>query len=174
MHMMPLLAAALLTLSGCDSQTQQFLAADQDDVALSQETVLAPGRWVTDAAGIIDEAAEVRMTQKLQGLERATGHQMVVVTVPTLEGETIDQYTLRLANSWSVGRREHNDGIVLLVAPNERQARIEVGLGLEDVVTNGFASSVLETDMIPRLRQGNYSGGITAGLDNLIGRLSDR
>lgn len=99
---------------------------------------------------------------------------MVVVTVPSLEGQPIEEYTRSLANRWGVGRREHNDGIMMLVAPNERKVRIGVGLGLEEVVTNSFASTVIEAEMIPRFREGDYDGAVSAGVAAVINRLTTR
>jgi uncharacterized protein len=169
-----LFCASLLLLSAWDSRAPQFSGGGQEAKERSQQAGLQPAGWVTDAANVLKDGEEERITQQLQQLERKTGHQMVVVTVPTLEGQTIEEYTRSLANRWGVGRREYNDGAVVLVAPNERKVRIGVGLGLEHVVTNDFASQIIQTVMIPKFREGDYFGGVGAGVSTLKERLSKR
>ncbi|MBA3677538.1 MAG: TPM domain-containing protein [Sphingosinicella sp.] len=160
-----LLSASLLVLSACDGQGARFFGGEQQEAgSVLDEKALAPGRWVTDAAKILDDSEEARLSNQLRQLEQKTGHQMVVVTVPTLKGQAIEEYAIGLASKWGVGRRGHNDGVMVLVAPNERQMRIEVGTGLEPVLTNSFAASVIEGDMIPKFKEGDYDGGVRAGV----------
>ena len=127
--------------------------------------------WVTDAADILSPVQENRITSKLQQLERTTGHQFVIATVPSLDGREIAKFTLDLANSWGIGRRGVNDGIVLLIAPNERKARIEVGRGLEQVLPNSLCQEILENEITSKAQRGDLPGGIEAGVDALIARL---
>jgi uncharacterized protein len=169
-----LLCATLLIVSACDGQASQFFDGGQQAGGAARLDLSMAKAWVTDAANILDDAEEVRLTQQLKQLEGKTGHQMVVVTVPSLEGQQIENYTIDLARRWGIGRREHNDGVVVLVAPNERQVRIEVGLGLEQVVTNEYAATVIQTDMIPRFKQGDFDAGVSAGIGALISRLTRR
>jgi uncharacterized protein len=169
-----LFCACLLVVSGCDGQASQFFDGSQEAGGAARPDLSTAKSWVTDAANILDDGQEVRLTQQLKQLEGKTGHQMVVVTVPSLEGQAIEKYTIDLARRWGIGRREHNDGIVVLVAPNERQVRIEVGLGLEQVVTNEFAATVIQNDMIPRFKEGNFDAGVSDGIATLISRLSRR
>jgi uncharacterized protein len=169
-----LLCASLLVLGACDGQASQSVHANEEAAGAAEPDLSTARTWVTDAANIIDGGQEVRLTQQLQQLERKTGHQMVVVTVPTLAGQAVQEYTISLARRWRIGRREHNDGLMVLVAPNERKVRIEVGTGLEQVVTNSFAATVIQNDMIPRFREGDYGAGVSAGVAKLISRLATR
>lgn len=97
---------------------------------------------------------------------------MVVATVRTLGGQDIATFTRNLANAWGIGRKDYNDGVVLLVAPNERKARIAVGLGLEKALPDALCRQIMDEQMLPRFREGDLSAGIEAGVDALIARLS--
>jgi uncharacterized protein len=126
---------------------------------------------VTDAAAILDPAREARLAGRLERLERATGRQLVVVTVPSLSGREVADFTRDLANAWGIGRADEDDGVVFLVAPRERRARIEVGTGLETVLTDAACREILTRDVLPRFRSGDLAGGIEAGVAALVARL---
>lgn len=130
--------------------------------------------WVTDAADLLVPAREAALSRSLQEFQVRTSHQLVVATVPSLNGERIEQFSLRLANSWGIGDADRDDGVVLLLAPNERQVRIEVGLGLEPRLTNARCTEILASDVMPRLRAGDVQGGIEAGAAALIAELESR
>jgi uncharacterized protein len=132
---------------------------------------VAPGGRVTDLAGRLTVKQSHSLTAKLATLEKNTKHQMVVVIVPSLGGADVKSFTIALANRWGVGRRRHNDGVVLLVAPNERKARISVGRGLEKVLPDAFCRDIMDNHMIPHFKKGDLYGGIDAGVDGLIERL---
>ena len=125
---------------------------------------------VVDAPNIIDDAAEARLTEKLDQFEEANQRQFVVATIPDLEGYDIADYGYRLGREWALGDAENNDGIILLVAPNERKMRIEVGYGLEGIIPDGLAFDYVE-GMKPYFRDGDYSGGIAWGADQIINQL---
>lgn len=129
------------------------------------------GRRVVDEANVLPPAAEQQLTQRLAELETATGRQLVVATVPDLQGYDIADYGYRLGRSWGIGSRARNDGAILLVAPSERQVRIEVGYGLEGLLTDALTSRILREQVVPRFRANDMAGGITAGADALIGHL---
>lgn len=112
------------------------------------------------------------MTAKLEKLEAATHHQMVVVTVASLNGRDIADYAKDLGNAWGIGRKGYDDGVMILVAPNEHQVRIAVGYGLEKQLTDILCQQIINVQMLPRFRDGNLPGGIEAGTDALIARLS--
>ena len=94
--------------------------------------------------------------------------QLAVATTPSLEGKEILVYSVDLARAWGIGDAERNDGLMLLVAPNERQARIEVGYGLESTVKDDEADAILKQAVLPEFRNGNYESGILKGVDRLI------
>ncbi|MBJ7409930.1 MAG: TPM domain-containing protein, partial [Phenylobacterium sp.] len=95
---------------------------------------------VVDNAEILSPAAEARLTQELATLEQQTAHQLVVATLPDLQGYEIEDYGYQLLRTWGVGRKEQDDGAILIVAPNQRKVRIEVGYGLEPVLTDALSS----------------------------------
>ncbi|KZY14128.1 TPM domain-containing protein, partial [Qipengyuania flava] len=125
---------------------------------------------VVDAANIIDDATEAALTQKLDQFEEANQRQFVIATIPDLQGYDIADYGYRLGREWALGDAERNDGILLIVAPNERKMRVEVGYGLEGVIPDGLAFEYVE-GMKPFFRQGDYSGGIAWGADQIITQL---
>lgn len=126
---------------------------------------------VVDAANIIDPATEAELSARLDAFEQANQRQFVVATVPTLQGYEISDYGYQLGRHWGLGDAENNDGIILLVAPNERRVRIEVGYGLEAIMPDGLAFDVIEQDILPRFREGNMTAGIVAGADRIMQHL---
>jgi uncharacterized protein len=136
----------------------------------AQPKLALPGR-VTDAANLLDAAQEAELSRRLEELERATGHQMVVVTVTTLGGEDVSTYTRQLGNAWGIGRAGENDGVILLVAPTERKVRIEVGSGLEKTLPNNLCHRIIQDEILPHFRRGDFPRGIEAGAKALAEQL---
>ena len=128
--------------------------------------------YVVDQAGVLGAAEQRKLTVLLDGFERETGHQFAVVTVDTLGGQDVAAFTTRLANRWGVGRKDINDGIVLLVAPHERKARIAVGYGLERELPDDFCQDVMDREMIPAFARGEIGAGVEAGVSAIIRRLA--
>jgi len=130
---------------------------------------------VVDAANVLPPATEQALTAKLEALQRDTKRQLVVATLPDLGGRPLDDYGYRLGRAWGVGLKDVNNGAMLLIAPGEpagqRGPRIEVGTGLEPVLTDAVAAQIIRTDMMPRLKAGDVSGAMTAGTDALIAQL---
>jgi uncharacterized protein len=126
---------------------------------------------VVDAANVLPAELEQRLTGELEGLERATKHQVVVATVPSLQGYAIEEFANRLYRHWALGSDEEDDGALLLVAPSERKVRIEVGYGLEGVITDAVASTIIQSLILPRFRAGDLAGGIEAGARGIIDML---
>ncbi|MBX3595336.1 TPM domain-containing protein [Sphingomonas sp.] len=118
---------------------------------------------VADAAGLLSPEQVAQITQMSEATEQATGRQLVVATVTDLQGYPIEDYGYRLGRAWEIGQSEANNGIILLVAPNERKVRIEVGYGLEPIVTDALASQIVNDDILPRFKAGDMGGGIVAG-----------
>lgn len=127
---------------------------------------------VVDQAGVIPDDQEARIAQKLVALKSQTQRQLQVVTVSSLEGYDIADYANRLFRAWQLGDKQRNDGVMLLVAPNERKLRIEVGYGMEGTVTDGISFLVINQVIVPRLKAGDMPGGIEAGTDALIKQMS--
>ncbi len=117
---------------------------------------------VVDEANVLSPATEMVLTRELADLRHKTGHRLVVVTVASLQGREIADYGIRLFRTWKVGRAGEDDGAILLIAPNERTDRIEVGYKLEPVLTDA-ASKVILTDLRPRLKVGDYDGAALIG-----------
>jgi uncharacterized protein len=127
---------------------------------------------VADEAEILTDAEESELNKQLQDLEQKTQHQMMVVTAASLGGKTIEVYSLERANKFGIGRAKFNDGVMLLVAPNERKVRIEVGYGLEAALTDAEAEAILGRDVVPLMRTGAYFLGIRAGTNSIVTEIS--
>jgi uncharacterized protein len=118
---------------------------------------------VVDAASVLSPAEVQQLTQLSEGIEQASSRQLVVATVPDLQGYPIEDYGYRLGRAWKIGQEGANNGVILLVAPTERKVRIEVGYGLEPIVTDALASVIVNQTILPRFREGDMGGGIVAG-----------
>jgi uncharacterized protein len=127
---------------------------------------------VVDDAHILSPAATQKLDGELAGLEQQTGHQLAVVTVPDLQGSSIEDYGYQLGRAWQLGRKGVNDGAILLVAPKERKVRIEVGYGLEPVLTDALTSVILQEKVLPQFKQGHMEQGVVAGAEAVIAQLS--
>lgn len=161
------LAAGALLLGACDAQSRS------PDLVSAIELPALTGR-VVDQAELLSPAQERRLDAASEAVEREVGPQFVIVTANSLQGRPIEEFGLTLGRQWGIGSAERDDGLILLVAPNERKVRIEVGYGLERRVTDPFAARVLREQVLPRFRDGDYAGGIEAGSDALIARLRSR
>lgn len=123
---------------------------------------------VVDQAGLLTAQSRAALEQKLEQHERATGNQVVVVTLRSLQGESIEDYGVGLGRHWGIGREGEDDGALLIVAPNEREVRIEIGYGLEGTLTDALSSQIVQTEILPRFRQGDMEGGIVAGTEAIL------
>ena len=126
---------------------------------------------VVDAANLLPPAEESALDQQLAGFEKATGRQFVVATIPDLQGYPIEDYGYRLGRAWGIGSKEKDDGALLIVAPKDRKVRIEVGYGLEPYLTDALSSVIINTQILPLFKAGDYPGGITAGADAVMEQL---
>lgn len=138
--------------------------------AAELEVPFLSGR-VTDLAGLIDAETEERIEQRLAALEKSRGAQVAVLTIASLEGRPIEDYGLEVAETWGLGRAEADDGILFLVARDDRRMRIEVGYGLEAELTDAESGRILRNVVTPRFQGGDFSGGIEAGVDAIAGAL---
>jgi uncharacterized protein len=123
---------------------------------------------VTDLTGTLSAPQRQALEDKLAAFETAKGSQIAVLIVPTTAPETIEQYALRVAEQWKLGRKGVDDGALLLVAKNDRRLRIEVGYGLEGVMPDAGAKRIVSDVITPYFRQGDFNGGIQAGVDRMI------
>ena len=127
---------------------------------------------VVDAANLLDPAREQALTARLAALEQQSGRQLVVATVRSLEGRTIEDYGYRLGREWGIGSAEKDDGVVLLVAPNERKVRIETGYGARVFLTDAMSSYIVRNAILPRFRENDYPGGIEAGVEQIATQMT--
>ncbi len=127
---------------------------------------------VTDAAGVLSPEVRERITGKLKAHEDKSGDQFVVATVPDLQGLTVEDYANRLFRVWKLGEAKRNNGALLLVAPNDRKVRIEVGYGLEGAITDAVSKVIITTAITPKFKQGDIAGGIEAGADAILSIMS--
>jgi len=141
-----------------------FVVAAAADVAVPQLT----GR-VVDQTGTLSSSDIAGLTQKLKDLETRKGSQVAVLIVPTTQPEAIEQFSIRVAEAWKIGRKKVDDGALLVIAKNDRKLRIEVGYGLEGSLTDVTARRIIDEVITPKFRSGDFAGGIDAGLDRIIG-----
>lgn len=123
---------------------------------------------VVDSTGTLSNEQQAALIQKLQAFEAAKGSQIAVLLVQTTQAEPIEQYALRVAESWKIGRKGVDDGAILVVALQDRALRIEVGYGLEGALTDITSKRIIEEVIIPQFRQGDVAGGVAAGVDQMI------
>ncbi|MDP4004553.1 YgcG family protein [Methylobacterium sp. NEAU K] len=127
---------------------------------------------VVDAAGILTPDQRGKLDAKLKAHEDKTSDQVVVATVPNLQGTTVEDYANRLFRAWKLGQAKTNNGALLLVAPAERKVRIEVGYGLEGALTDALTRVIIASAITPRFKTGDYYGGLDAGVDGMLSILS--
>ncbi len=127
---------------------------------------------VTDQTGTLTSDQVSTLEQTLQTFESRKGTQIAVLIVPTTEPESIEQYSLRVVEQWKLGRKKVDDGALLIVAKNDRTLRIEVGYGLEGALNDAISNRIINEIIVPRFREGDFPGGITAGIDQMI-RVAD-
>jgi uncharacterized protein len=123
---------------------------------------------VADQANIIPQDVSDRITPKLASLEAKSGIQLVVATVKSLDGDDIEPYANALFRAWGLGEKQKNNGVLLVVAPNERKVRIEAGYGLEGTLTDALSKIIITNAMAPRFKTGDFGGGIERGVDDII------
>jgi uncharacterized protein len=135
------------------------------DVAQARQgTLPKPAGRINDLASVFDAGTESELDRRLDRLEQQTSHEVAVVTVPSLGGTTVEDYAERLFKEWGIGQAKQDNGVLVLVAPNEREMRIEVGYGLEGILPDGLAGEIIRDNFIPRFRNDDYNGGIRDGV----------
>lgn len=148
-------------------------------IALAVSIALAPGfaravevpeldAHVNDHANLLSKERAAALEQRLAGYEQRTGQQFALLTVPSLEGDPIEDFGIRVAEQWKLGQEGKDDGLVLIIAPNDRKMRIEVGYGLEGTIPDAIASRVIRDVLTPAFRRGDFAGGIDAAFGALM------
>jgi uncharacterized protein len=139
-------------------------------VALAAAAVAIPPlkARVTDLTGTLNQGQKSALEQTLGEFEARKGSQIAVLIVPTTQPETVDQYAVRVQEAWKLGRKGVDDGVLLVVAKDDRKLRFEIGYGLEGVLPDAAAKRIIEDDITPRFKQGDFYGGIRAGLDRVM------
>jgi uncharacterized protein len=136
-------------------------------LALAYDFPPLTGR-IVDAANVIPDATKAALEPKLQTLEEKSGIQLVVATVTSLDGDEIEPYANALFRDWKLGEKDKNNGVLLLIAPNQHRVRIEVGYGLEGTLTDALSKIIISNAMAPRFKAGDYGGGVERGVDDII------
>ncbi len=139
-------------------------------VAAAADVAVPPlsGR-VVDTTGTLSSGDIATLTQRLLDFQKRKGSQIAVLIVPTTAPETIEQYSIRAAETWKIGRKKIDDGVLLVIAKNDHKLRIEVGYGLEGALTDVTARRIIDEVIVPRFKAGDFTGGIAAGLTRMIG-----
>jgi uncharacterized protein len=138
--------------------------------ALALDVPPLTGR-IVDTAHLLPPELAASLSQELAAHEQRTGNQVAILTLPTLQGEPVEDFSHRVATTWKLGQKGTDNGVLLLVAPQDRRIRIEVGYGLEGVLTDAVTSRIIRNEMVPHFRAGNYAEGIATGARAIIGTI---
>jgi uncharacterized protein len=144
-----------------------FLVLAIYSLALALEVPPLRGR-VNDYAKLLPQERARALEAQLEKFEQETGHQIAVLTIPSLDGDSLEDFSIRVAESWKIGEKGFDNGAILLIARDDRRLRIEVGYGLEGVMPDAIASRIIREVITPRFRSGDYAGGIEAGVDAIL------
>jgi uncharacterized protein len=132
--------------------------------ALAAPSIPAARGYVNDTAGLLSPETKGQVENFLADFRRSDSTQIAVLTIPSLEGEDLEGYSVRVAQAWGIGQKGKDNGALLLVAKEERAVRIEVGYGLEDRLTDLLAGRIVDQEIVPRFKQGDFDGGVKAGV----------
>lgn len=130
-----------------------------------------PKQWYTDQAGLLDAAQAEALNRKLADFEQQSGAQFIIYVLPALEGQSIEDFSLRSVERWKVGQKKFDNGLVMFVFVKDRKIRIEVGYGLEGSVTDAYSSRVIREYIAPHFQQNDFAGGLNAAADALIAKI---
>lgn len=146
-----------------------FIGVFSNTITIAQDVLPKPNpeRLVVDNANVLSPEQKQILEQQLVALDDSTSNQICIVTIPTLDDYPIEDYAVKLFRSWGIGSKKTNNGVLILVAVNDRKMRIEVGYGLEGAIPDITASSIIDNDMKPNFRQGNYYRGFANAINSL-------
>lgn len=151
--------SAALFLGGCTSENATY-----------QVNIPEPTNYVVDSANIIDDAVEIQLNQKLKDFSNKG--EIAVLTVDTISPISIEEYGIAVGDKWKVGKAGLDNGAIIIIAAGDRKVRIETGRGSESLVTDAQAGYILDNDMVPLLKAGNWTGAVQKGVDSLIINMS--
>ncbi len=140
------------------------LAAAPSSAAVAQLEVPRNDGWVTDLGGILSDARENELETLMESYRQGSTHEIALLTIPSLEGESLESYSLEVARAWGIGGKDANNGALLLVAVKDRKLRIEVGRGLEGTLTDSRAGRIIRDVITPDFKRGDYEAGLVAGI----------
>jgi uncharacterized protein len=139
--------------------------------ALALDVPPPPTRWFTDSANLVSPTEEDLLNRKLQEFEQSSGAQFIIYTFPSLDGEAMEDFTIRAVQRWKVGQKKYDNGLVLFVFAQEKKVRVEVGYGLEGTITDAVSSRVIRESIAPAFQRGEYGAGLNAAADAIIARI---
>lgn len=137
---------------------------------LAQDVPFLSGR-VNDYAGILSTQSVSELEGILKAHEQMTTNQVVVLTVPSLEGQVLEEFSMKVVEAWKLGKKEKDNGVLFLIAREDRKVRIEVGDGLEGTLTDARCSYIIRNEVVPQFKKGDYTGGIRAGVQAILGTI---
>jgi len=137
-------------------------------ISLCAERPRPAGRWVVDEASVLSQSTESMLSQLLNEHEDSTSNQVVVLTIPTLNGEAIEDYAHTIFNDWHIGQADKDNGVLLLVSIAERKVRIEVGYGLEPYLTDLTSRSIIDNEIVPEFKKGDFDQGVINGVKAIL------
>src|SRR5260221_4972085 len=126
------------------------------------------GAWVHDEANVLSAGTKAQLEAILKAERDSTSNQIAVLIIPSLDGEALEDFSLRVAEKWKLGKKDTDNGVLFLISIGDRKARIEVGHGLEGVLTDALSSRINRNEIAPHFRQGDYEGGVKAGVVSII------
>lgn len=138
---------------------------------LALEVPPSPTQWFTDKAGVVPPTEGDLLNRKLEQFEQSSGAQFIIYIFPSLEQESLEDFTIRCAERWKAGQKKYDNGLILFVFVNERKVRIETGYGLEGTITDAFSSRVIREYVAPAFQQGQYGKGLNAAADVVIAKI---
>lgn len=141
-------------------------------LASALEVPAAPAQWYNDSASLLDSSSADALNAKLRAFEQSSGAQLIMYVFPSLEGEALEDFTIKCAEQWKVGNKKYDNGLIVFVFVKEKKVRLEVGYGLEPTVTDAFSSDVIRNEISPHFKQGDFAGGLNAAADALIAKIS--
>lgn len=145
-----------------------FLISTAVDQVFADPIPPQPQGRVNDLAGILSSSTRAALEEKLAAHERETTNQVVVVTVNSLDGDTVEHVAIAFGEKWKIGQKGKDNGVVLLVAKNERKVRIETGYGLEPALPDSLGGTIIRNEIVPKFKSGDYDGGVSAGVEAIL------